>query len=355
MVKSSERSSEGRDGMEIRYPEDILRQGGSRALRMLPNAAFPLALLVAGLWLATGFYMVGPGEVGVVRRFGREIRKAEPGLRYRVPWPVERADIVNLERIRRAEIGFRSFQAAAGATHRRVPEEALMLTGDENIVEAQLIVQYQVKDPSAFLFRVADPETVLHSSAEVALRSMVGNTTIDDILTVGREKVQVETQGFLQRLLDAYETGLHVTEVRLQVVDPPEQVKDAFHEVVRAREDRERLINQAEGYREDVIPKARGRAQEILREAEAYQEERVLRAQGDGQRFLAVLEEYRKAKEVTRTRLYLETMERVLRQVRKVIIDPRATGGIAPLLPLAEFRLHGAAASPDAPKRELTR
>ncbi len=217
-----------------------------------------------------------------------------------------------------------------------------MLTGDENIVEAQLIVQYQVKDPSRYLFHVYDPDEALHSSAEVALRSTVGNTTIDELLTVGREKVQHETHGFLQRLLDVYATGLRVTEVRLQVVDPPEQVKDAFHEVVRAREDRERLINQAQGYQEDVIPKARGKAQQLLREAEGYQEERVLRAQGDAARFVALLDEYRTAKDVTRIRLHLETIERVLRHARKVIIDPKATGGLSPLLPLAEFHLHDA-------------
>jgi len=326
--------------MDIRYPEDILRAGRGSLSRLLPKTVFPVIALLALLWAATGFYMVSPGEVGVVRRFGQEARKSHPGLRYHVPWPVERADIVNLESIRRAEIGSRSFQRAGGTTQRRVPEEALMLTGDENIVEAQLIVQYQVKDPSLYLFHVADPDEVLHSTTEVALRGMVGNTTIDDFLTVGREKVQLDTRDFLQRLLDNYQTGLRVTEVRLQVVDPPEQVKDAFHEVVRAREDRERLINQSQGYQEDIIPKARGKAQQMLREAEAYKEERALRAQGDAERFLAVLAEYRKAKDVTRARLHLEASERILGQVKKVVIDPRATGGLSPLLPLTEFRTH---------------
>jgi len=324
--------------MEIRYPEDILRGGGGQLFRQLPKLAAPMTLVLAGLWLAAGFYMVDPGEIGVVRQFGKEVRRSQPGLRYRLPWPVERVVVVNLERVRRAEIGFRTFERTHDTQHRRVSEEALMLTGDENIVEAQIIVQYQVKDPSLYLFRVDAPHEVLQSTTEVALRSMVGNTTIDDILTVGREQVQLDTQEFLQRLLDIYETGVRVTEVRLQVVDPPEQVKDAFHEVVRAREDRERLINQAQGYKEDVIPKARGKAQQTIRAAEAYQQERVLMAQGDAEKFTAVLAEYRKAKEVTRTRLHLETVERLLKQVKKVIVDPRATGGGA-LLPLAEFRL----------------
>jgi membrane protease subunit HflK len=319
-------------------PEDIVRGAGGQMFRQFP-VLVPLALLaLLGTWLVMGFYVVGPGEVGVVRRFGKEIRRTDPGLRYRVPWPVERIDVVNLEQIRRAEIGFRTVARQAGAGHHRIAEEGLMLTGDENIVEAQLIVQYQISDPSKYLFQVQDPDGMLHSSTEVALRSMVGNTMIDEILTVGREKVQTDTRDFLQRLLDAYGTGLRVTEVRLQVVDPPDQVKDAFHEVVRAREDRERLINQAQGYSEDIIPKARGLSEQMVREAEAYQQERMLRAQGDASRFLAVLEDYTQAKDVTRTRLHLETMERTLRSVRMVVVDPKV-GGVQPLLPLTEFRL----------------
>ena len=328
--------------MDIQNPEDIIRGGKNQILKMLPKTVLPFVLLAIGLWLATGFYIVSPGEVGVIRQFGKEVRKSEPGLRYHLPWPVERVDVVNLEAVRRAEIGFRTFRRVAGTQQRRVLEEALMLTGDENIVDAQLIVQYQIKDPSMYLFRVRDPRVVLQTTTEVALRGMVGNTTIDELLTVGREKVQIDTRTFLQRLLDDYETGIRVTEVRLQVVDPPDQVKDAFHEVVRAREDRERLINQAEGYKEDIIPKARGKAQQRIRAAEAYKEERVLKAQGDGERFVALLEEYRKAKEVTRTRLHLESMERILGKVKKIIIDPQAVGGLSPLLPLSEFRMQNA-------------
>jgi len=334
--------------MEIRYPEDSLRGGGGQAVKLLPKMILPVLLLLAGLWLTTGFYMVDPGEVGVVRQFGKEVRQSAPGLRYHLPWPIERADKVNVEEVRVDEIGFRSFHRGRAEPVRRVSEEALMLTGDENIVEAQLIVQYQVQDPSALLFRVAEPETVLHSSAEVALRSMVGNTTIDDLLTVGREKVQGETQGFLQRLLDAYETGLRVTEVRLQVVDPPEQVKDAFHEVVRAREDRERLINQALGYQEDLIPRARGQAQKIIREAEGYREERILKARGDAARFLALFEEYQKSKTVTRDRLYLETVERVLPQAGKILVDTKVNSTVLPILPLETASLGASALSKKA-------
>jgi len=320
-------------------PEDILRERGRDAFRRLRNGIIPITLLIAALWLATGFYVVQPGEIGVVRRFGKEVRQTEPGLRYRLPFPVERADIVNMEVIRRTEIGFRTVGRRGGNYKQRVSEEALMLTGDENIVEAQVIVQYQIKNPSNYLFRVSNPDEVLLSTTEVALRSVVGNTSIDELLTVGREHVQFATREFLQRLLDNYETGLRINEVRLQVVDAPDQVKDAFHEVVRAREDRERLINQAQGYQEDIMPKARGKAQEMLREAEGYKEERILRAQGDANRFLALLAEYRKAEVVTRTRLHREAAERVLSRVKKVLVDPRATGSVSGLLPLSEFRL----------------
>lgn len=329
---------------EIFVPHKEFNDYQDMILKQWPKFFFPALLAVIALWLATGFYMVSPGEVGLIRRFGHHVETTQPGLRYRIPWPVDSVTIVNLERVRRVEIGFRSGRSSGMAINQRVAEESLMLTGDENIIEAQLIVQYQVKDPAAYAFNVYQPEVVLHTSAEVALRSAAGGMTIDELLTVGREKLQVETQNFLQRLLDAYQTGLRVTEVRLQVVDPPDQVKDAFHEVVRAREDRERLINQAQGYREDVIPKARGRAEQMLREAEAYKQERVLRAEGDAARFTALLEEYEKAKDVTRTRLHLETVESVLSGVRKVLVDPKAAGGVQGILPIGKLRLADAPA-----------
>jgi membrane protease subunit HflK len=226
--------------------------------------------VLLGLWLATGFYTVGPGEQGVVRRFGKQVAATGPGLRYHWPGPIERVEIVNVEVVRRIELGFRSTPR-----YRQVPQESLMLTGDENIVEAQAIVQYRIKDPGAYLFRVTDPDQALRDATEVGLRSVIGRTTIEDVLTVGRLDIQQQTRDFMQHLLDNYEAGLTVLEVKLQVVDPPEQVKDAFHEVVRAREDRERLINEARGYQEDVIPKARGQAEQMIRAAEAYKAQRA--------------------------------------------------------------------------------
>lgn len=281
-----------------------------------------LLLIVA----ATGIYSVGPGEQGVVRTFGRESSRTGPGLHYRIPF-VQRADVVNLEQIRRIEVGFRG--------NERVPHEALMLTGDENIVEAQLIIQYRVIDPSKYLFRVKDPEETLRATAEVALRSMVGRTSIDDVITTGREKVQADTRAWLQKLMDDYQSGLSVTEVKLQTVDAPDEVRDAFHDVVRAREEKEKLINQAKGYRADQIPRARGEARKIEREAEAYKEQRVLKASGDAQKFESVYAEYSKAERVTRQRLYLETMERILAKIdKKIVVDKDLAKGAVPILQL---------------------
>lgn len=293
---------------------------------------WPLAAVVAALvWLATGFYVVGPGQQGVVRQLGQEVNKTGPGLQFHAPWPIEQADVVSVEAIRRIEVGFRTSPQGDVA---RVNSESLMLTGDENIVEAQVIVQYRVRDASQYLFRLRDPEEALRASTEVALRSVVGGMMIDDVLTVGRAQAQDDTRAFLQRLMDNYEAGILVTDVKLQVVDPPEQVKDAFHEVVRAREDREKLINEARGYTEDILPKARGQAQEVLRAAEAYREQRVIQAQGDASKFESVLAEYSKSKDVTRARLHLEVLERVLAKTDKILLDGQAGSNLLPFLPL---------------------
>ncbi|HIC95679.1 TPA: FtsH protease activity modulator HflK [Candidatus Bipolaricaulota bacterium] len=293
--------------------------------------------VIVAIWLLQGIYIVGPGEVGVVRQFGREIGQTGPGLHYHLPWPIQRVNVVNMAQIRRAEIGFRTVEVPGRpARHARRLEEALMLTGDENIAEVQLLVQYKVKDASAFLFKVREPEKALRMAAEVAIRSVIGKTTIDEAMTVGRPQVEADTLAFLQRLLDDYQAGLHVVEVKLLVVDPPDEVKDAFHEVVRALEDKSRLIREAEGYAEDLIPKARGEAEKIIKEAEAYKEERIKRAEGDATEFLKVLAEYKKAPEVTRERLYLEAIERILAGTEKFVIDPRV-GELLQLLPLTEL------------------
>jgi len=333
--------------MAHRFPDDFAGDNTwgqwparwERWLQHMPKAPMLVvvisALLVLLLWLATGIYTVGPGEQGMIRRFGKAVAVSGPGLRYHWPYPIERVEVVNMAAVRRLEVGFRSTPR-----YRVVPQESLMLTGDENIVDAQAIVQYRVKDPGAYLFRVADPDQALRDAAEVGLRSVIGRTTIEEVLTLGRVDIQDQTRQFLQQLLDTYQAGLMVTEVKLQVVDPPEQVKDAFHEVVRAREDRERLINEARGYQEDMMPKARGQAEQMLRGAEAYKAQREIRSQGEAAKFLSILEEYAKARDVTEQRLYIETLQRVLPKAQKIVISPHLEGSLLPFLPLRDQKPH---------------
>ncbi len=308
-----------------------------RNARRLAPALF--GVLLAAL-LASGFYVVGPGEAGVVRTFGRVTATVEPGLHYR--WPiVQRRNVVSVKKIERLEVGFRG--------EKKELDEARMLTGDENIVEASMIIQYRINDPVRYLFRLHQPEEVLRATSEVALRTVVARTRIDDLLTDGREAVQAETIRLLQELMDQCDSGIAVVDVKLQQVEPPEQVKDAFDDVVRAREERAKLVNQARGYHEDQIPRARGEAERVKREAEAYRTERVQRARGDVSRFEAQLAEYAKAKRVTRDRLYLETMERVLGKVdRKILVDGEVSRGLLPLLPLGTAAA-AAAVAPASP------
>src|SRR5690625_4258847 len=243
----------------------------------------PLFAILLLLWLGSGIYIVGPGEVGVILQFGRHVSVSQPGLNFRLPRPIQNHYIVDVRSVRSAEIGYRTIPSSAARTDttRRVPEEALMLTGDENIVEVQLFVQYIVQDPVKFLFRARDPEETLAATAEVALRSVVGRNTIDHTMTEGRVEVQAQVHETVQQLLDGYETGLLATEVAPLAVDAPDQVRHAFHDADRAGEDRERLTQEAEGYRDDVIPRARGEAIELVRAAEAYRERRIRAAQGE--------------------------------------------------------------------------
>jgi membrane protease subunit HflK len=304
-----------------------------------------VALAIVLLWLASGFYVVRPAERAVVLQFGRLLTQTEPGLRYRLPGPIQTHYVVDVAQVRRAEVGFRT----RGGTTQAVPKEGLMLTGDENIVDVHLFIQYLVQDPVKFLFRARDPEKALTASAEVALRVAVGENTIDHTMTEGRVEVQDRVKRHLQTLLDLYTTGLLATEARLLVVDPPKEVREAFHDVVRAWEDRERLVKEADGYREDILPKARGEAVQMVRAAEAYREQRLIRAQGDASRFLKILEEYRKAEAVTRERLYLETIDRILPNVQKFILgDGAGPGGVLPLLPLKGFTPEPAKPEPRA-------
>ena len=305
---------------------DVVARVGEMSRNVTGRFGSGLALVILLILLWSGAYKVGPGEIGVVRTFGRETTKMGPGLRFRIPL-VQRVDKVIVELIRSISVGFRDKQP--------VIDEAQMITGDANILEVQMIVQYRIIDPTRYLFRLRDPDETLRASAEVALRGVVGRTGIDDVITTGRERIQDETREWLQQLVDNYESGIRVTGVKLQSIDAPDAVRDAFHEVVRAREEKEKLINQAMGYNADLIPRARGEVRKIVREAEGYREQRVLEAKGDSEKFDATYAEYRKAERVTRQRLYLETMERVLgRTPHKVLVDERLSKTALPVLPL---------------------
>tara|TARA_B100001939_G_scaffold75372_1_gene63429 strand:+ start:2722 stop:3729 length:1008 start_codon:yes stop_codon:yes gene_type:complete len=288
-----------------------------------------LPVLLGIFAIYSSFYTIDPGEIGVIQRFGKLSSYSEPGLHLKIP-VVDKLTVVDVEKVRRIEIGFRSDRSRIS-----IVQESLMITKDENIVDAQAIIQWKIKDPGNYLFKVWNVESTIKSTAEVALRSSMGVTNIDDALTTGRDLIQSNTRAFLQKLLDSYSSGVAITDVKLQIVDPPEEVKDAFNEVVRAKEDKEKLINNAKGYFEDVIPKARGEAEKMIRQSEAYREQRISKAEGDVARFNQIYSEYRKDKETTKTRIYLEKMESILQRPKKVIGTDSASGSLN-LLPLNE-------------------
>ena len=324
--------------------EELLRRGQDRFRRLVPGgfgtgtgiAIVAIAILV--IWLASGFYRVLPDEVGVVLRFGAYNRTTQPGLNYHLPTPIEKALTPSVTRVNRTEIGYRSAEATSGrgSGSRQVPEEALMLTGDENIVDINFAVFWVIKNAQAYLFNIRDPDATVKSAAESAMREIVGETPIAQALSEGRGKIETDTQHLLQGILDAYGAGIELSNLQLLKVDPPAPVIDAFRDVQRALADRERLRNEAESYRNDIVPRARGDAVKIKQDAEAYRQEIIARSQGDADRFLAVYHAFKAAQDVTVQRLYLETMEEILKNSNKVIIDKSAQGGngVLPYLPL---------------------
>lgn len=290
-------------------------------------------LIVVGVivWLGTGFYTVEPAEVAALRRFGVFEDTAGPGLHWWWPNPIGTRAIVDVEQRRRLEVGIQGSSP--------ILDESQMITGDENIVDVQLLVQFEIKDVEKFLFKTVSPAgQTIKDAAESAMRQVVGARGIDDVLTTEKEAVQDDTKRLLQELLDTYEAGIRVAEVKLLNVNPPIEVQDAFDDVVRAREDKERIINLADAYEEDIIPRAKGDAKRLVEEAEGFRAQRVNDATGQAQRFKSILDEYRKSPDVTRQRLYLEAMEDVLPSVTKFIVDGENSGGLLQLLNLNEGR-----------------
>ena len=294
-----------------------------------------LLIVVAGLWVASGFYRVNPQQQGVVLRFGEWVKTTSPGLHYHLPFPVERVLTPDVTRDNRLEIGFRDVSGRS-ASRRDIADESQMITGDENIVDIDFVVFWRIADAGAYLFNLAEPDETIKVAAEAVMREIIGQTAIQTVLTEGRQNVQTSVRQKLQELLDEYKAGVRVREVQLLAVDPPSDVIDAFNDVQRARQDRDRLKNEAEAFRNDIVPRARGEAARLVAEAEAYREEVVNRAQGDASRFDQVYNAYEVNKDVTRERIYIETIEEVFGNIEKIIIDEDGQS-VVPYLPLKEL------------------
>ncbi len=292
------------------------------------------------VWTLSGLYRVLPDEQGVVLRFGKFVKTTQPGLNYHLPFPIENVLTPKVTKVNRMDIGFRSERdsgfSSGGVAD--VPEESLMLTGDENIVNIDFSVFWVIKDAGNFLFKIQDPEGTVKAAAETAMREVIARSDIQPILTEGRSLIEADTQEIIQEILDEYTSGIQITQVQTQKADPPDQVIDAFRDVQAARADMERSKNEAEAYANDVIPRARGEAAKILQAAEAYKKEVVAKAEGEASRFLSIYNEYAKAKKVTQERMYLETMEEVLADINKIIIDKNSGEGVVPYLPLQELK-----------------
>jgi membrane protease subunit HflK len=299
-----------------------------------------LGIVVVIGWALSGFYRVQPDEQGVVMRFGAFSHTTQPGLNYRLPWPVESHTTPRVTRINRVDIGFVGAQDG-GITGGRVMaardvlEESLMLTGDENIIDIDVAVFWRIRDAGEFLFNTRNPESTVKTAAESVMREVIGRTPIQPALTEARAQIEQEVRRGAQVIMDQYKAGIEITQVQLQKVDPPAQVVDAFRDVQRANADRERLRNEAESFRNDIIPRARGEAERMSQEAQGFRESQVARAGGESARFLSVLSAYELARDVTTRRMYLETMEEILRRNPKVIVDDRLQG-VVPFLQLGE-------------------
>lgn len=330
----------------------MLRRGQDRVKRFLPGnlgggrAILIILVLIIGGWALTGFYRVQPDQVGVVLTFGEYTSTTEPGLHYHLPYPIQDVERPSVTTVNRIDIGFTGDPSAGRV--RDIPEESLMLTGDANLIDIDFSVLWRIDRSSQgvrnFLFNIADPEASVKAVAESAMREVIGQTEIQRALTEDRSQIEVTVRERTQAVLNEYGAGVLIDGVVLQAVDPPEPVIDAFLDVERAQQDQDRLRNEAEAYRNDIIPRARGEAEQMIQQAEAYREQVVAEADGDAQRFTSVLESYQIAPAVTAQRLYLETIEEVFSDVGLTIIDSEGTGqGVVPYLPLDQLRGSNAA------------
>ena len=339
--------------------EAMLKRSQDRFKRLMPKGfggargILVLIGLVIVVWLATGIYRVQEDQAGVVLRFGEPVRVTTPGLHYHLPAPIESVELPSITRINRIDIGFvPAPDNRPGTPARDIPEESLMLTGDENLIDIDFTVLWRISDPQDYLFNIRNPEVTVQAVAESAMREVIGQTALQPALTEERGRIEFDTDALMQEVLDRYGAGIEIIDVQMQKVDPPTDVIDAFNDVQRALQDRERLQFEADRYRNRIIPEARGEARRITLNAEAYAEQIIAAATGDAERFVAVLQSYEIAPEVTARRLYLETLETVFQGVNKVIIDQGAEGagqGVMPYLPLPELqRTLGTTSTPTA-------
>ena len=327
--------------------EDLLRRSQDKLRNLLPGGNMGgrgfilLGLAAIVLWFASGIFRVESQELGAVLRFGQYVRDAYPGLNYHLPYPIESVRTAPALRLIKTDIGMRIVDdVRRGPTTRDVPEESLMLTGDENIVDVDFAVQWKVKPKGLgdFLFNIQAPEGTVKAVAESAMREVIGRSNIQPILTGARQNIETAVHELMQKTLDSYNAGVLIDQVQMQKVDPPSQVIDAFRDVQAARADLERAQNEAQTYANRVLPEARGRVAQITQAAEAYREQTVAEAKGQTSRFLKIYDEYKKAPAVTRQRIYLETMEKLFGGTEKIIIDSGVGGnGVVPYLPLSEL------------------
>jgi membrane protease subunit HflK len=319
-----------------------VRRPGDSGGRGFPGGAWLLVVLVVIIWLASGFYIVDASQRGVVLRFGKYHQTTEPGPQWHLPYPIESVEVVNLSQVRTLEVGYRT------NVKNKVLKESLMLTDDENIVDLQFALQYVLKDPKDYLFNNRNPDEAVMQVAESAMREIVGKSKMDFVLYEGRESIRAQAQKLMQEILDRYQTGIAVSQVTMQQAQPPEQVQAAFDDAVKATQDRERQINEGQAYANDVVPKARGSASRLMQESEGYKQRIIATADGEASRFRQIMAEYSRAPAVTRERMYLDTVQQVLNNTSKVIVDQRSGNNLL-FLPLDKL-LQLSAASTTAPQ-----
>ena len=320
--------------------------GGGPSAGAIGGGAGLLALLIVVVWIASGFYIVNEGQRGVVLRFGKFVETTMPGPRWHLPYPVESAEVVNVAQVRTVEVGYRN------TVKSKVLKESLMLTDDENIIDVQFAVQYILKSPSDFLFNTRAPEDSVLQAAETSIREIVGRNSMDFVIFEGRAEVAALAQKLMQEILDRYGTGISISKVTMQNAQPPEQVQASFDDAVKASQDRERQKNEGEAYANDVIPRARGMAARLMQEAEGYRSRVIDQSQGDASRFRQVVVEYSKAPQVTRDRLYLDTMQQIMSNTSKILIDQKSGGNMLylPLDKLMQMSTAGSVAAEAVPQ-----